>query len=351
MEAKNNLEQTERLKLFKGLFEDFKLFYMFEQKNKGTEFECSAMLLNNSASLISIVDKALDKFENKDKKTVLDFLVPSIANYDKENNKGSVLLNSLLRYFDLQNKIIHKNYSGGDKVINFEQKLNIITDDLVNLKSNIKTKISAYKNSIEELKERGLKDGADSLMVRMNEMVSNLGNSLIKIENSSHDFAQIRDDLDSYQSNIADLEKLNYKISLQIFPPNSKTLTEQNELLIRIESFEQTLKDKSFRMMSLINQFFDKKLIEESNLLLQKSSNGKDVLNKTTEIEIKSGEIRKVGLENELKNEIVNLIQTTFNHLNASQALKIENAKTVSAVNQEIYKQTQAVTKKSDLDI
>lgn len=170
---------------------------------------------------------------------------------------------------------------------------------------------------------------------------------------STNDFVKIKSDLNEYQDNIDKLKKLNYKINLQIYKPDVKTINEQNQLLNSIKNFEDSLRNKSFKIQSAINQFFDKNLIEQTNLLLQKTSNGLDVLEGSRELSKESFMIKQMSeqiqkekskdfvkefsslnIENEIKKELLQLVPGLFaNTLNLSNELEKETQKVRTEAN------------------
>ena len=350
---------TDKFTLLKKIVEDYKLFYNYEKLISETkEFSSPAILLNNTASLISRLDTSLDKFPSHERLNILNYIYPTMVNYGDKDTKSPISL-AVKEYFSLQVSILNKDFKSGDMIVKFESKIDTIFKDLDILKNSLSIKILNYEDALRDVKERGIKeDISKDLIERMQEMVKNLTLAQQKVDISISDFKQVQNDLNSYQENIDKLKKLNFKINLQIFKPNSETINEQNKLLTQIKGFENTLRDKSFKIQSAVNQFFDKNLIDKTNLLLQKTSNGKDVLENSKEIVASSSrikdfserglnitkenmenefsQIQNLDIENKIKKEIVILIQQSFNGLFVSNELEEESKKVRTTANKKI---------------
>ena len=349
--------KADKFQLLKKILEDYKLYYNYEKLISETkEFSSPAILLNNTASLISRLDNSLEQFQKDERLNVLNHIFPTMVNYgDKE--KISPLTLAVKDYFDLQISILNKDFKAGDKIVDFENKMSKIFADLDILKNNIQLKILKYNDALNDLQTRGIKEdvGAE-LIKRMSDLIKNLSLAQEKVNLSTNDFVKIKSDLNEYQDNIDKLKKLNYKINLQIYKPDVKTINEQNQLLNSIKNFEDSLRNKSFKIQSAINQFFDKNLIEQTNLLLQKTSNGLDVLEGSRELSKESFMIKQMSeqiqkekskdfvkefsslnIENEIKKELLQLVPGLFaNTLNLSNELEKETQKVRTEANKKI---------------
>lgn len=167
--------KADKFQLLKKILEDYKLYYNYEKLISETkEFSSPAILLNNTASLISRLDNSLEQFQKDERLNVLNHIFPTMVNYgDKE--KISPLTLAVKDYFDLQISILNKDFKAGDKIVDFENKMSKIFADLDILKNNIQLKILKYNDALNDLQTRGIKEdvGAE-LIKRMSDLIKNL---------------------------------------------------------------------------------------------------------------------------------------------------------------------------------